>query len=29
MEELKSLVEFVKDGDDEQAIDLAKKLIKT
>lgn len=28
MEELKSLVEFVKNGDDEQAIDLAKKLIK-
>ena len=28
MEELKNLVEFVKNGDDEQAIDLAKKLIK-
>jgi len=27
MEELKNLVEFVKNGDDEQAIDLAKKAI--
>ena len=28
MEELKNLVEFVKNGDDEQAIDLAKKAVK-
>lgn len=28
MEELKNLVEFVKNGDDEQAIDFAKKVIK-